>query len=305
MAIPVLALACTLLFQGQATAAAPTYKFDQAEAWKWLIKQCDIGPRFPGSPGQAQCRDLILAETKKHCTNVSTQAFSHVWSRNSKKYDMWNVIGYQNWDTATTRVVLLTHWDTRPTADMEAEERNQKKPIIGASDGASGTAVLLELMRHTNAIPKSLGICYLFVDGEDLGPGLNEMFLGAVHFSKNLPKPKPNYGILLDMVGDKDLKIPIEPNSYRLAKDVTLALYRHAKEIKMGDTFPMEYGDEIYDDHLALNDAGIPTVDLIDFTYSPWHTLRDTPEECSADSLGKVGRFLESWLMQPEPWKRK
>jgi Zn-dependent M28 family amino/carboxypeptidase len=215
------------------------------------------------------------------------------------------VIGYQNWENATTRVVLLTHWDTRPSADQEQNVANQLKPIPGANDGASGTAVLLELMRHTKDVPKSLGICYLFVDGEDLGPGLEEMFLGADYFAKHQPTKKPDYGILLDMIGDSDLEIPVEPNSFKKAEKLTRALYRHAASIGMKDTFPMKYQSEILDDHLTMNEHGIPTVDFIDFTYDYWHTLKDTPDKCSANSLGKVGKFLQSWLYQSEPWKNK
>lgn len=252
-----------------------------------------------------KCRDMILEETKKNCDSAELQEFSHIWSQDGSKRKMWNVVGYQNWENATTRVVVLTHWDTRPTANEDPNEANRKKPIPGANDGASGTAVVLELMRHTHDVPKSLGICYLFVDGEDLGPGLEEMFLGAVHFTKNLPAKKPDYGILLDMIGDKDLSIPVEPNSYHKAQKLTTALYRHAKDIGLGKTFPMEFQTEIYDDHLSFNDAGIPTVDFIDFTYEPWHTLADTPDKCSAESLGKVGKFMNSWLHQPDVWKPK
>ncbi|MEI8283302.1 MAG: M28 family peptidase, partial [Armatimonadota bacterium] len=188
---------------------------------------------------------------------------------------------------------------------QDSDEANRKKPIPGANDGASGTAVLLELMRHTKSVPKSLGICYLFVDGEDLGPGLDEMFLGADYFAKHQPTKKPQYGILLDMIGDADLEIPIEPNSYHKAEKLTLGLYRHAKAIGMEKTFPMKLQGEILDDHLTMNEHGIPTVDFIDFSYDPWHTLSDTPDKCSAVSLGKVGKFLQSWLNQEEPWKIK
>jgi len=154
MALTSIALA-TLLFSSPAHQEAKV-NFDQAVAWKWLMKQCDMGPRKAGTKPQVDCRDMILAETKKNCDKAELQEFSHTWSRDNKKYTMWNVIGYQNWEKATTRVVLLTHWDTRPTADQEEDEANRSKPILGANDGASGTAVLLELMRHTKNVPKSL-----------------------------------------------------------------------------------------------------------------------------------------------------
>lgn len=290
--------------QGSAPATTAT-GFDQKIAWKYLNDQCDLGPRFSGMPGHLKCRDMILAEAKKQCDKAELQPFNWKWSKNNQSLPMYNIIGYQNWEKAKTRLLLIAHWDTRPSADEEAIEANRKKPILGANDGASGVAVLLELMRHTKTAPSDLGICYLFVDGEDLGPSLDEMFLGARHYSKNIKGPKPDYGILLDMIGDKDLKVPVEPNSYNKARSVTLAIYRHAKEIGLEKTFPMEYGPEILDDHLAINDADIPTIDLIDFDYDFWHTLKDTPDKCSADSLGKVGKLLYTWTNQTTVWSPK
>lgn len=300
-------MSVTIAFLALLTAQSNPIQFDQNKAWEWLTKQCAIGTRNPGTETAKKCRDMILEETKKHCDKAELQPFSHVWSQDDKKYNMWNIVGFQNWEKAKTRVLLFAHWDTRPTADEEYFPEDRKKPIMGANDGASGVAVLLELMRHTKDAPKELGICYLFVDGEDFGPGLEEMFLGATFFSRNLPKPKPDYGILLDMIGDKDLKVPVEPNSYAMARDLTIALYRHARAVGLEKTFPMQYGPTIEDDHLALNRAGVPSVDLIDFDYGPnhawWHTKEDTPDKCSAASLGKVGKLLETWLFQPEPWK--
>ena len=241
---------------------------------------------------------------KKSCENVRLQELSHVWSENKKKVTMWNVIGEQNWEKATIRVLLLAHWDTRPYADQDPDEANRTKPITGANDGASGVAVLLELMRvMKDRLPKNVGVMYLMTDGEDLGPSLEEMFLGAVHFSKNLPKPAPDYGILLDMIGDKDLSVPVERNSFQFAPSLIRALYAHAKTVGLSKAFPNEFGGYIEDDHICLNQAGIPTIDFIDFTYEPWHTVRDTPDKCSAESLGKVGKMLETWLMKDPPFK--
>ncbi len=281
----------------------PSESFRKEVAFDWLKKQCDLGFRYPGSEGHLKCRDLILEETKKHCENARLQPFSHKWTSDKKTYSMWNVIGEQNWKDAKVRIALFAHWDTRPTADMERTAANRKKPILGANDGASGVAVLLELMRVTKNAPKDLGILYVFVDGEDLGPELDEMFLGARHFAKNMPTPRPDYGILLDMIGDKDLKVPVEPNSYRYASKVVNAVYGHARTVGLASTFPYTFGPEIEDDHIPLNEAGLPTIDLIDFDYEPWHTLGDTPDKCSPDSLGKVGRLLETWLLKPNPQK--
>ena len=277
-------------------------EFSADNAWKHLIAQCDLGPRPPGTTSHLKCRDLILDHVTKYCDEPRLQPFRHFWSRDGKPYQMWNVIGEQNWKNAKVRVVLLAHWDTRPTADQEPDAANRRKPILGANDGASGVAVLLELMRVMKGRNPDLGIQYLFVDGEDLGPDLDEMFLGARHYAKNLPSPRPQYGILLDMIGDKDLSVPIEYNSYVAARSVINALYRHAATVGLKSAFPNVVGQAIEDDHLSLIEAGIPTVDLIDFTYPSWHTLEDTPDKCSPESLGKVGKLLETFLTKSPPF---
>ena len=279
------------------------FSFDQSTAWSHLTKQCDFGPRVPGTEGHKKCRDWMLEQVKASCENARLQPFEYDWQYGKKKVQMWNVIGEQNWKDAKTRVLLIAHWDTRPFASQEPDPKDAEKPILGANDGASGVAVLLELMRAVKGkLPEGLGVMYLLVDGEDLGPDIEEMFLGAKHFAKNLPDAKPDYGILLDMIGDKNLRIPMEPNSLAAAKPLLQAFYRNAATIGLRDTFPQTYGPEILDDHLSLIQAGIPTIDLIDFDYDPWHTLQDVPANCSAESLGKVGKALESWLLRKPVW---
>ena len=212
---------------------------------------------------------------------------------------MDNVVGEINWKDATTRVVLVTHWDSRPSADQEPDPANRRKPILGADDGASGTAVLLELAREIKAHPldKKLGVRFLLVDGEDLGPGSDEMYLGAIAYPK-ADGPKGDYGILLDMIGDKDLQVPMEQSSSRLVPRLQRAFYDLARTVdpSVAHAFPSRTGDDIEDDHLPLIAAGLPTIDLIDFDYPYWHTTQDTPDKCSADSLATVGRMLDAWL---------
>lgn len=277
--------------------------FSKTNAWAHLNKQCDFGPRVPNSEGHLKCRDYLVAELKKTCDEVSLQPFTHTWSQGGVTKKMFNIIGTQNWEKGSPKVLLLAHWDTRPSAEYDPDPRKVHLPIMGANDGASGVAVLLEAARVLKARNPGLGIMYLLTDGEDLGPELDEMFLGAVHFAKNLPKPKPEYGILLDMVGDKNLVIPMEPNSKRLAPKVLNAFFKHAHKIGLGQTFPMREGPEIVDDHLPINDAGIPTIDLIDFDYLPWHTTSDTVDKCSPDSLEKVGRALVEFIDQSPPFR--
>lgn len=223
-----------------------------------------------------------------------------------KNLPMDNVVGEINWKDAKTRVVLVTHWDTRPFADQDPDPANRRKPIMGADDAASGTAVLIELAHIIKAHPldKSVGVRFLLVDGEDLGPGSNEMYLGAIAYGKS-EGPRGDYGILLDMIGDKDQKIPMEQSSMRLVPKLQEAVYEWAKKVDplVANAFPARVGDDIEDDHLALIAAGLPTVDLIDFDYPYWHTVEDTPDKISAASLGNVGRLLDSWLRRSPAWK--
>lgn len=294
--------------QAPTTTTAKTqssFLFDKSKAWDHLVKQCNFGTREPGSKGYEDTKAYLVAEMKKHCENVRLQPFSHRWSQNNKKVDMANIIGEQNWKDAKTRILLLAHWDTRPTSDMDNSE-HYHKPIMGANDGASGVAVLLELMRATKGkLPKDVGVMYLLTDGEDLGPDLDEMFLGAKAFAAAMPTPKPDYGILIDMVGDKNLKIPMEPNSQRYAPRLLREFYLNAAKIGLRETFPMVPGPIIEDDHIPLNEAGLPTIDLIDFDYPYWHTQKDTVDKCSPDSLGKVGFALESWILKEPPFQIK
>jgi Zn-dependent M28 family amino/carboxypeptidase len=210
---------------------------------------------------------------------------------------MWNVIAFQNWKDAKIRVALIAHWDSRPESDQDRDPERAKLPIPGANDGASGVAILLELARVLKQTHPEVGVEYFLTDGEDLGPGEDEMYLGAIEYANHQPEPKATYGILLDMLGKKKLRVPMEPNSIQIAGNLEYALYRHAASVGLSDTFPMVEGPQIDDDHLPISRAGLPTIDLIDFDYMPyWHTINDTPDKCSAESLGKVGKLLQTWL---------
>lgn len=280
--------------------------FDQDKAWAHLVNQVNFGPRVPNTKAHDDCEAYILNETKKYCDDAHEQKFTHRWSKTGQVLPMENIIGTQNWANASVRIVLATHWDSRPEADQDPNPANRNTPIPGANDGASGVAVMLELMRVLKQDAPTVGVMYFFTDGEDLGPGEDEMYLGSVYFADRLNeiKPPPTYGILLDMIGSKNVSIPMEYNSVQAAPQLMNAFYNHAQLIGLGGTFPKVQGDQIDDDHLPLIDRGLLTIDLIDFDYQPyWHSVDDTPAHCSADSLGKVGKMMESWFTMPKPWR--
>lgn len=280
-----------------------SWSFNSATAWGYLTHQVDYGPRVPGTDAQIQCRDWLVSELKKNCDEVHIQDLSHHWSQNNKEVSIYNVIGTQDWADAKVRVVLLAHWDSRPFADgPNSPPGDLYKPIPGADDGASGAAVLLELARAIKGKHPGLGITFLLDDGEDLGPSIQEMLLGVDYYAAHLTAPRPDYGILLDMIGQKNLRVPIEQESLAKAPAVTRAFYANAAAIGLSSVFPSEMGDDIEDDHLPLIQRGIPTLDLIDFEYPYWHTIQDTPEHCSEAALENTGVALESFLTLKTPF---
>jgi len=132
-------------------------------------------------------------------------------------------------------------------------------------------------------------------DGEDYGKegNLDEYFLGARFFAENPTVGGLEYALLLDMVGDKDLHLPIEQNSLKQSPGVVEKIWMRAKELGIAQ-FEARPGPAVWDDHMPLQAVGIPAVDIIDFDYAPWHTQADTPDKCSAGSLGAVGRLAAS-----------
>jgi glutaminyl-peptide cyclotransferase len=262
-------------------------KFDSKIAFDLLVKQCDFGPRPVGSEAHAKLRDYLIAEMKKYADKTVAQDFTY------KGMPLTNVIGVFN-PEAKRQVLLCGHWDTRPTADMELDPAKKKKPILGASDGASEIAVLLELARNFKEQKPDVGVIIVLLDGEDYGDFEKNqgVFLGAQYFAKNHEGYHPEYGILIDMVGDKNLDIYREVNSQNYAPGTNNKVFRIARELGFGKNIIDDLKTNVSDDHFALNQAHIPTIDLIDFNYEFWHTLEDTPDKCSAESLGIVGNLL-------------
>jgi glutaminyl-peptide cyclotransferase len=262
--------------------------FDGQKAYQLLVKQCEFGPRPVGSEAHLKTRDFLLAAMRKYADRTETQDFTY------RGMPLSNIIGVFN-PEAMRSILLCAHWDTRPTADMEIDPARKSKPIPGASDGASGVAVLLELARIFKEQKPQVGVILVLLDGEDYGNFEKDegVFLGSRHFARNHSRYRPAFGILLDMVGDKDLDIYPETYSQQYAPGVNAKVFRIARELGYGKQF-IDNGKlvPVVDDHIALNQARIPTIDLIDFDYGPWHTLEDTPDKCSAASLTAVGETL-------------
>ena len=281
-------------------------RFDEDHAFSYLVAQCDFGPRNPGSDGYYACLDYLITELDQSANEIILQDFSYQERRYNKQYNLENIIARFNPDSEF-QTVISAHWDTRPWADQEDLRQDRDQPIIGANDGASGVAILLELAKIMGENPPPIGVNLVFFDGEDQGvPGENETYCqGSRFFAKNLPIPRPDEAINLDMVGDKQLVLPIERYSLEYHPKLVRHLWDRAKDMGL-DAFIGRVDYAIYDDHIPLNEiAGIPSIDIIDFKYPNsyanfWHTLNDIPENCSEESLGQVGALMVDYIYNRE-----
>ena len=281
--------------------------FNGNSAFNWLEKQCDFGPRNPGSQGYFNCKEFLIQNLKEFSDTVFTQSFTYTDLRENNTYDLSNIIA--EFDVESERHILLgAHWDTRPWADRDIDISNHSTPIIGANDGASGVAILMELAKMFSFNPPPINITLVLFDGEDMGvEGINNSWAkGSQYFAENLPIHKPDFGIIVDMIGDSNLEIPIERNSYRIAPDLINELWDLAEKLKL-PAFKNRLGYDIYDDHIPLWEiAEIPAIDLIDFNYpnqriNYWHTLNDIPQNCSSESLEQVGQLLSTYIYSQTP----
>ncbi len=273
-----------------------TPAFDADHAFGYLTQQTSFGPRNPGSKGHAECLAFLQNELNKSCPSVSLQPFTV--DGYGETLRLTNVFASIN-PGVTTRILLVAHWDTRPRADQDQDPKKRSEPILGANDGASGVAVLLEIARVLKATPPRIGVDILLVDGEDYGKEGDDSkyLLGAKYFAEHQPEGyRATFGILLDMVGDANLELMREPYSETYGKDIVDLVWATARSLGVYQFTDREQHATL-DDHLPLNKAGIKTIDLIDFAYPDdsnryWHTTEDTPDKCSAESLGAVGKVL-------------
>jgi glutaminyl-peptide cyclotransferase len=210
---------------------------------------------------------------------------------------------------APRRFVLATHFDTRPWADEEPDPALHGEPVPGANDGTSGVAVLLELMPTlARALPTDVGITVILFDGEELGrPGTGGQggyCMGSRYFAAQAAREPPAWlagaelGIVLDMVGDRDLHVPIEPGSLERAPALVDRLWAVAERRGHLQFEGQARSVGILDDHVFLAEAGVPSVLVIDREYEAWHTRRDTIDQLSAESLAAVGDTVLYTLLE-------
>jgi hypothetical protein len=290
-------------FASDRSGPAGTIPFDAARAMSYLQKVCKIGPRISGTPGMKKQQELLENHFKALGGTVAYQNFTAKQRSYPDPVDMANLLVSWKPDLPR-RVILCSHYDTRPVADQEHDTRRWRQPFISANDGGSGVALLMELAHHMKDLPLAVGVDFVFFDGEEyVQDADDEYFFGSKHFGREYRKwrGKTVYmrAVLLDMVGGKGAQFPIEINSWRRAEGLVREVWGVAEELKSPmfrlDTFSKV---AVQDDHLALNNSGISAIDIIDFDYRHWHRLTDVPENCSGESLEQVAQVLAVWLQR-------
>lgn len=281
-------------------------KFDQDSAFKFLKQVCDIGPRMSASDGMQKQQAMLESHFKKQGAEVYYQGFVVRHPETFGNVELKNML--VRWHPKRQkRLMICCHYDTRPYPDRDPV--NPRGVFIGANDGGSGVALMCELARHIQELDGNYGVDFVLFDGEEFVyvARRDPMFLGSTHFAREYAngrvRAKYEAGVLVDMVADKNLHLFYEGNSLRKAPRVTRELWGIAGQLGYKE-FVAKRRHQIKDDHLPLNDiARIPVCDIIDFDFpiegnGYWHTQQDVIENCSADSLGKVGTVVLQWLRE-------
>lgn len=296
-------------------------EFNADSAYAFAAAQCDFGPRTMNSEAHEKCARWIADKFSSYGCIVELQQ-ADLKGFDGTVLKSTNIIAHYN-PESQQRILLCAHWDSRPWADNDPDEANHKTPVMAANDGASGVAVMLEVARllcqekvdstlnsDSSPLTPAIGIDFVCFDAEDWGvPSWSDAeddgsswALGAQYWATHLPKGyKPDYGILLDMVGGEGAQFHKERMSQRYAPGIVTKVWKAAAVAGFSSFFPMSEGGYVNDDHVPVNEqGGIPTIDIIPYypdcqasSFGPtWHTVNDTMEHLDKTTLKAVGQTL-------------
>ena len=257
--------------------------FNGENAYQHILNQIDFGYRIPGSIASHETAMYIRQYLESSQWQVRFQEFDHqgVLVRNviASKNEFW------------PEVIIGTHYDTRAKSDRDENPASLNTPVTGANDGASGTAVLLELGRILQESNRNIWL--VFFDAEDQGniDGW-DWSVGARYFVNHLDSPL-NSVIIIDMVGDANLEIYKETNSDQY---LCGQIWSTASFLDLDDYFIDQEKYTLIDDHVPFLEKQVPACLVIDFDYPYWHTTQDTADKVSPESLKVVGDTLLQWL---------
>ncbi len=258
--------------------------FDGDRAYEHVLEQTKIGPRATGTDGHRRTIEYITGRLRSAGWQVDTQQFTY------KGTSATNIIAKAGQGPV---MIVGAHYDTRRQADQETDPNKRREPVMGANDGASGVAVLLELAQSLNRQRLTNEVWLTFFDAEDNG-GLDgwDFIAGSRYLAEKLTI-QPKGVIVVDMIGDSDQQLYRERNSNRDLQDRVWSI---ANQLGYSKWFIPQYKHSMIDDHTPFLEKGIPALDIIDFDYQYWHTTQDTADKVSPDSLERVGRVLKVLL---------
>jgi hypothetical protein len=288
--------------------------FNEDSAYLFVKEQVAFGPRVPGTAAHKLCADYLYTNLKKYAHAVVYNS-GPVKTFDGKIYTTKNIIASFN-PKVSKRVILCAHWDSRPFADHDIQQKD--KPIDGANDGASGVGVLMEIARHLKNYPPTVGVDIILFDLEDYGqpedskfPPMEDSYcLGSQYWSKHLHAPSyhADFGILLDMVGAAGAQFAQEGTSLQHSQDIVRKVWDIGNQLGYPN-FSYYQKSPIIDDHYYITPAtGIPVVDIIEYnpdapsrTFSKtWHTHADNMQVISKETLKSVGQTVMEVV-----WKEK
>lgn len=282
--------------------------FNADSAYLFVKSQVDFGARVPNTSAHKQCAAFLAQKLRSYGAKVIEQR-AVLEAFNGDKLNSVNIIGSYN-PEASKRILLFSHWDSRPWADNDSNPANHKKPVMAANDGASGVGVLLEMARQLSIQKANVGVDIIFFDAEDYGApqdyaGSSEdaWCLGTQYWAKNphVQGYTAQYGILLDMVGAPDATFYKEEFSMYYAAGVVEKVWSKATALGFSNYFKDQNMGAITDDHVYVNKiAGIPSIDIIHYRNEGqnsgfghyWHTVNDTMENIDKNTLFAVGTTL-------------
>ena len=288
----------------------PAFSADSALAY--TVAQCAFGPRVPNSEAHKKCGNYLISFFQQYGDTVCIQSFD------TKAFDgttlhARNIICSFN-PQDRQRIVIASHWDSRPYADQDADENLHRNPIDGANDGAAGVGILMEIARQLHLKNPDIGVDLICFDVEDYGPPQDTTpyaegdfwCLGSQYWAKNphTNQYRARYGILLDMVGGENATFGKEGVSWHFAPDIVDKVWKNAQKLGYGATFVQLQTPFVTDDHLYVNQiAKIPMIDIIEYDpasrsgfYKHWHTSNDNTSNLSKTTMQRVGEVILATL---------
>ncbi|MEN8927781.1 MAG: M28 family peptidase [Flavobacteriales bacterium] len=287
-----------------------TPQFNPDSAYNFIQKQVDFGPRVPNSKAHLACAAWLDYKLQSFGAKTLIQK-GVVTAFTGEKLNIQNIIG-QFSPEKSKRILLFAHWDTRPVADKDTKDT--RKPIDGANDGGSGVGVLLEMARQFSLKEPKYGVDIIFFDAEDYGTftwvenyDQDSWCLGSQYWGKNPPiaNYNPNFGILLDMVGEKEVQFKLEAYSMQFAPQLMQKVWKKAGRLGYSHHFVNQRTGPITDDHLYVNTlANIPSIDIIGMSAASGgfgdyhHTHEDNMDIIDKNSLKAVGQTVMEIVYQ-------